>query len=179
MNMRVISGIAKGRKLSAPRGTKVRPTSDKVKEAIFNTIAPFIEESNFLDLFAGSGNVGIEALSRGAKHCTFIDIWTDSIKYIKLNVNSASFQDRSTIIKGDIFKILKKLDTKYDIIFMDPPYGYNLINSVIEVVNDKLTRAGIVIVEAENSFNWNSSYGELKLVKISKYGDTQVGYLRF
>ncbi len=174
--MRVISGSAKGRILGAPKGTKIRPTSDRVKEAIFNTLAPFIVDSNFLDLFAGTGNMGIEALSRGARHCTFVDSWAQSIKYIRANISMLSFENKCTIIKSDVLKFLERDDNKYNIIFLDPPYNCYLINPILENLHKNLLNGGIVVVESENTYELPLEINNLNLVKKIRYGDTQIGY---
>ncbi|MEW6623307.1 MAG: 16S rRNA (guanine(966)-N(2))-methyltransferase RsmD [Bacillota bacterium] len=176
--MRVISGSAKGRKISAPKGMRLRPTSDRVKEAIFNIIAPHVVGCRFLDLFAGTGNIGIEALSRGASKCTFIDQWSQSIKYIKLNLEKLAILDKSIVIKGDVKKIVEVLDDTYDIVFMDPPYGYDLVIPVLEKISLKLSKHGIVIIETEQKLSMPFECGGLRLTKTNKYGDTQVSYYK-
>ncbi len=174
--MRIISGIAKGRRINAPKGVKIRPTSDRVKEAIFNTITPLINNSEFLDLFAGTGNIGIEALSRGATRCTFVDQSPQAIKFIKANIANLAFEDRSRIIKGDVRKITDRLEGNYDIIFMDPPYGCDLVLPVLKKLNLLLKEAGIVVVETEHKIELPSHCDMFRLIKVSRYGDTQVAY---
>lgn len=176
--MRIISGYAKGRRIIAPKGTKIRPTSDRVKEAIFNTISPLVVESDFLDLFAGTGNVGIEALSRGANSCTFVDKSIESIKCIKYNISNVGFEDRSTIILGDSRKIIAKLAKTYDIIFLDPPYGYNLVIPIMKKLKLLLKEEGIIVVETESKIQLPSQCDKFRLLKTSRYGDTQVGYYK-
>ncbi|HHZ01295.1 MAG TPA: 16S rRNA (guanine(966)-N(2))-methyltransferase RsmD, partial [Tissierellia bacterium] len=96
--MRIISGTNKGKKLFAPQGERVRPTGDKVKEAIFNIIGPIDEEALVLELFAGSGSIGIEFLARGAKHCTFVDVSRKSLNYVKKNLDLCNFYDRARVL---------------------------------------------------------------------------------
>ncbi|KUO52419.1 MAG: hypothetical protein APF76_05130 [Desulfitibacter sp. BRH_c19] len=177
--MRIISGTAKGRRIFAPKGIKIRPTSDRVKEAIFNTIAPLVNKSDFLDLFAGTGNIGIEALSRGANKCTFVDQSPQAIKFIKTNLANLAFEDRSMIIKGEARKVADRLGDNYDIIFLDPPYGCDLVIPVLKNLNLLLKEAGIVVVETEHKIELPSHCDNFRLVKVSKYGDTQVGYYGF
>jgi len=122
--MRVISGINKGKKLYAPEGNSVRPTSDKVKEAIFNIIGPIDKEAAVLDLFAGSGSIGIEFLARGAKYCTFVDASRKSLNFVRKNLELCNFKDRARIILSDYEKAIVKLgenNEKFDYIFADPP----------------------------------------------------------
>jgi len=176
--VRVISGYARGRRIIAPKGSKIRPTSDRVKEAIFNTISPLVVQSDFLDLFAGTGNIGIEALSRGANSCTFVDKSPQAIKYIKNNLTNIGFEDRSTIIFGDSRKIITKLTQTYDIIFLDPPYGYDLVIPIMKKLKLLLKEEGIIVVETENKIELPSHCDTFRLLKASRYGDTQVGYYK-
>ncbi|WP_028307390.1 16S rRNA (guanine(966)-N(2))-methyltransferase RsmD [Desulfitibacter alkalitolerans] len=176
--MRIISGYAKGRRIIAPRGTKIRPTSDRVKEAIFNTISPLVYKSDFLDLFAGTGNIGIEALSRGANSCTFVDQSPKAIKCIRNNLANIGFEDRSTIILGDSRKIINKLTKIYDIIFLDPPYGYDLVVPIVKKLKLLLKEEGIIVVETESKIELPPQCDTFRLLKTSKYGDTQVGYYK-
>ena len=177
--MRVISGYARGRRIIAPKGTKIRPTSDRVKEAIFNTIASLVSQSDFLDLFAGSGSMGIEALSRGANSCTFIDNSPQAIKCIKSNLSNMGFEDRSIIISGDSTKIITKLNQTYDIVFLDPPYGCDLVVPIMKNLKLLLKEEGIIVVETENKIELPSQCDIFRLLKTSKYGDTQVGYYSY
>jgi len=176
--VRVISGYARGRRIIAPKGTKIRPTSDRVKEAIFNTISPLVAQSDFLDLFAGTGNIGIEALSRGAKSCTFVDKSLQAIKCIKNNLSNTGFEDRSTIMLGDSRTIIAKLTQTYDIIFLDPPYGYDLVMPIMKKLKLLLKEEGIIVVETENKIELPSQCDTFRLLKTSRYGDTQVGYYK-
>ena len=145
-NVRVISGYARGRRISAPKGTKIRPTPDRVKEAIFNTISFLVTQSDFLDLFAGTGNMGIEALSRGANSCTFVDKSPQAIKCIKNNLSNIGFEDRSTVILGDSEKVITRLIETYDIIFLDPPYEAGLVVPILKKLKILLKEEGIIVV---------------------------------
>jgi len=146
--MRVISGSVRGRKLKEPIGHKIRPTSDKVKESVFNIIQFDIEGRSVLDLFAGSGQYGIEALSRGAKTATFVDSSSDSLKLVRENLNICGFSDNVLVHGRDALRYLES-DEKYDLIFIDPPYDTNLAEKAIERVMefDKLNINGIIICE--------------------------------
>ncbi len=133
--MRVISGSARGLKLVALEGMNTRPTTDRVKENLFNIIAPYIEEdSKILDLFAGSGALGVEALSRGARSAVFCDSNEKSIEIIKNNIQRARFIDKSEVFFGEAQLILKKLShmgKKFDIIFLDPPYSKDIVPDIL------------------------------------------------
>jgi len=174
--VRVVSGSARGRRIIAPKGTKIRPTSDRVKEAIFNTIAALVNQSDFLDLFAGTGSMGIEALSRGARSCTFIDNSPQAIKCVKNNLSNIGFEDRSIVMLGDSTKMVTKLTQTYDIIFLDPPYGYNLVMEIMKNLKLLLKEEGIIVVETESKIELPSQCDTFRLLKKSRYGDTQVGY---
>ncbi len=123
--MRVISGLRKGHKLKSPKGQDIRPTEDRIKESLFNIIGPLKKESLVLDLFAGTGSIGIEFLSRGAKFVYFIDSSNESIRIIKDNLSLTKFLDSASIHKMDSINSIKFLREKgilFDYIFIDPPY---------------------------------------------------------
>ena len=152
--MRIISGTNKGKRLYAPEGKGVRPTGDKIKEAVFNMIGPIDEESIVLELFAGSGSMGIEFLARGAKHCTFVDISNKSLNYVKKNLQLCNFTDKTEIIASDYEKAiinLSKNNRKFDYIFADPPYGFSLCNKSLNAVlkYNILKYSGLLIIESE------------------------------
>ncbi len=176
--MRVIAGSAKGRKLTAPKGYRTRPTLDRVKEAIFNTIAQYVPDARVLDLFAGTGSMGIEALSRGAIHCTFVEQWNEAIKHINRNIDQLTFKDKSIVVRGDVQKVLDNLVDIYDIVFLDPPYGEDILIPVLNKVNRVVSEAGIIVVETEIKFLLPLECDKFQLFKQSRYGDTQVGYYR-
>ena len=146
--MRVISGSARGRKLRETRGLDIRPTSGMVKEAIFNIVQFDVEGRRVLDLFAGTGQLGIEALSRGAKSAAFVDLNPDAIKLIRDNIKLCGFADVSSVSTAEALSYLKR-DGSFDLIFVDPPYGSPLavktINRIIEF--DKINTNGIIICE--------------------------------
>ncbi len=151
--MRIITGKAKGLKLKTPAGWQTRPTSDRVKESLFsilNGMTDFFEVENVLDIFAGTGALGLESLSRGAKSAIFIDAETTNL--ILENVRRAKFENVAEIFRGDFEKILKKLSEKnfqFDLIFSDPPYRKNLSQKSLELVAELnlLKSEGFLIVE--------------------------------
>lgn len=123
--MYIISGTHRHKRLKTPKGTETRPTSSRLREALFNICQGFIENARFLDLFAGSGAMGLEALSRGASFATFIDQSLEAIRCIQHNINNLQVESQSQVLKGDIFRmltILKKQSQPFDIIYVDPPY---------------------------------------------------------
>lgn len=148
--MRIISGDLKGRKLQTPKDSSlVRPTTDKVKEGIFNIIANYMEDSVVLDLFCGTGNLGIEAISRGAKYCYFADKSRISLEIAKNNVMHCDILDKAEFIQGDFLRILEKLEHKIDIIFLDPPYEADFMMKALEKISEKsmVSERGIILAE--------------------------------
>ena len=148
--MRVISGSARGRKLKAPVGSDIRPTSDMVKESVFNIIQFDIEGRHVLDLFAGTGQLGIEALSRGAKGVVFVDSSPDAVKLIRENIEHCGFSGIWSVFRQDALDFLEYCE-KFDLILIDPPYDSSLAESAIEKIIefDKLSTNGIIICETK------------------------------
>jgi len=146
--MRVISGTARGRKLKKPSGFDIRPTSDIVKEAVFNIIQFDIEGRRVLDLFAGTGQMGVEALSRGAGSVVFVDSKADAVKLIKENLRLCGFSDSATVCLSDALKFLEHGD-RFDVIFIDPPYDTPLAETALRKIIefDKLNTNGIILCE--------------------------------
>lgn len=150
--MRVISGSARGLKLKSPEGLSTRPTADRIKESLFNIIAPYLYDCSFLDLFSGSGAIGIEALSRGAKDATFVDYDKKSIDIINQNVSSAKMIEKSTIYNLNVLDALDTLNINnksFDIIFLDPPYDKGLLLPALKKIENTnlLKKDGFIICE--------------------------------
>ena len=150
--MRIITGDFKGRRLEMPENYNIRPTTEKVKEAVFSIIAGNLEDAVCVDLFAGTGNLGLEALSRGAKKCYFGDNSRESLDLIKRNIAMCRAEDRSRVMPGDFEKVLARLgekDEKIDIFFLDPPYREGLYDKCFELIReyDLLAEEGIIIAE--------------------------------
>ena len=145
--MRVITGSARGRKLKTPENYDIRPTTDNVKESLFNIIQFDIEGRRVLDLFAGTGQLGIECLSRGAERAVFVDKDRAAIRIVKDNLKTCGF--KGTVVQEDALSFLRRCG-QFDIIFADPPYDANLYDSVLEIINlvDILSEGGIIICEA-------------------------------
>lgn len=172
--MRVIKGKAKGRRLKASKGLDIRPTSDKVKESIFNIIGDKIDGAVFLDLCAGIGNVGIEAASRGAGEVVFVENNLRAVKLIRENLLLCNLVDYADVIFSDAIKFLKAAERQFDIIFFDPPYRSGLLQDAIAVFEKKgmLNPDGILIVEHQSKTILPEKIGGLILLKKYKYGDT-------
>lgn len=175
--MRVITGTARGRRLAALEGDDVRPTTDRIKEAIFSAIQFETEGRRVLDLFAGSGQLGIEALSRGAEKAVFVDNSKASVSVIRSNIDITSFNDRSEVITTDAKVFLKSSSEKFHIIFLDPPYKTGLLQSVLPDIPSCLAPGGIVICEHPVEEVLPDNLGELKK-KSYKYGKIAVDIYR-
>lgn len=147
--MRIIAGEFKGKRLFTPKDNKIRPTTDKVKESIFSMIAPYLEEPIVVDLFSGTGNLGLEALSRGAKRCYFGDNSRSSMALTKQNIAHCRQEENSFTYLGDFEYVLKKIPEKADIIFLDPPYKEELISDCLKVISERslLSEEGIILAE--------------------------------
>ncbi|MBM7644241.1 16S rRNA (guanine(966)-N(2))-methyltransferase RsmD [Scopulibacillus daqui] len=154
--MRVIAGECKGRPLKSVRGQLTRPTTDKVKETIFNMIGPFFDGGQALDLYSGSGGLGIEALSRGISHAIFIDRYGPAISTIKKNIQLCKLESRAEVYRNDVSRalsILGKKQARFRLIFMDPPYARQQIVKDIEsiIYHRLLEEDGKIIVEHEDT----------------------------
>lgn len=168
--MRIISGTKRGMILKAPEGTDTRPTSDRTRESLFNIIAPYIAECNFLDLFSGSGAVGTEALSRGAKSAYFVE--NSSFDIIEYNLKKSDFVSKSKIFKCDVFSFLNTSSDKFDLIFADPPYHKGYIEKTLEIISTRsiLKDGGIFIAECDYNETMPEETAGLTLYDKRKYG---------
>lgn len=176
--MRVITGSARGRKLITLEGMDVRPTTDKVKEAIFSIVQFDIEGSEVLDLFSGSGQLGIEALSRGAKRCTFVDSAQRSVKITAENVKATGFEQQASILNTDSLGYLKTCRLTFDLAFLDPPYGKGTLDEALPLLEKHMSGRGIVVCEHEKGLVLPEEYGRLKKSKTYKYGKIEVTVFR-
>ena len=148
--MRVITGTARGRKLGQLQGMDTRPTTDKVKESIFNIIQFDIEGRRVLDLFAGTGQLGIEALSRGAAGCTFVDQRRDAAALVRSNLKLCRLSDRARVVQGEALSFLASDRERYHLVFLDPPYQTELLENALKKIAeiDILMENGIIICES-------------------------------
>lgn len=174
--MRVITGTARGMKLEAPYGLDVRPTSDKIKEAVFSAVQFDLDGANVLDLFAGSGQLGIEALSRGAKSAVFTDRSKKAVSTVIKNLEKTGFSAVSKVHFTDGLQYLRTHDEIFGIAFIDPPYGKNLIVPVLEAL--KLESGGKAVCEHEADVELPRAVGGLTLEKEYKYGNTRISVYR-
>lgn len=171
--MRVISGNLKGRNIKGYDIDGTRPTMDRVKESVFGIIQNNIKDSICLDLFCGSGNLGIEAISNGSKLCYFVDNNPKVTKVVEENIKSLNIKDNSKVLNLDYKRSLKYFrdnNITFDLIFVDPPYDYHVIEKVIKYVDEYnlLNVDGLLILEFEKE-NLEEAYGNLKLIKSKKY----------
>lgn len=178
--MRVISGSVRGLKLNPPINNDIRPTTDRVKENMFNMINEYVYDSVVFDVFAGSGALGIEALSRGAKKAVFCDKSRESINVLNKNIDKARFKDVSEIINDDYRSAIKKLSCRnmvFDLIFVDPPYYEGLFEDVLSnIVNyGLLSEDGVIVVEHDNKDVIGDIEG-LEMFKEKKYGITTLSF---
>ncbi|WP_440898124.1 16S rRNA (guanine(966)-N(2))-methyltransferase RsmD [Amphibacillus sp. Q70] len=175
--MRVISGEYKGRSIETVSNKLTRPTSDKVKESLFNIIGPFFSGGHALDLFAGSGSLGIEALSRGISQVVFVDQQMQAIQMIKKNLTNLKLVDRAEVYQNDALRALKALgkrELKFDIIFLDPPYKKGLYGRLLEEINKQpITHLDTTIIcEHDSSLTLPETIATFQQVRTEKYGST-------
>lgn len=179
--MRIITGTAKGFKLKAPRGLDVRPTGDRVKESIFNIIKSSVMSADVLDLFAGTGNLGLEALSRGANSAVFVDSASSSLSVVKENALHTCLAERAEFIKSDAVKAIDRLfDTgrTFDLIFCDPPYNKGYVAAILDKLNGKslLRAGGLLVLEHTKREPVTVTTKVLTMVRQEKYGETTVTF---
>ena len=177
--MRVISGIAARRKLISPAGREIRPTTDRIKETLFNILAPDIYGSDFLDLFSGSGGIGIEALSRGAESAVFVDNGKMAIDCTNKNLELTGLGSKASVFRMDAAGAVRRLFStgkKFDIIFMDPPYGKGMEQDVIFALNECriLKPDGMIIVEASDDTQFDFvEQTDFLVTREKKYGSNK------
>ncbi|WXR61553.1 16S rRNA (guanine(966)-N(2))-methyltransferase RsmD [Peptostreptococcaceae bacterium AGR-M142] len=173
--MRVISGKARGTKLECPTGDNVRPTTDRIKESLFNIINMDIIDTNVLDLFCGTGALGIESLSRGANRCVFVDRDKKSIEMTKRNILKTKLMDYSIIENIDVKTAISKYSSEqFDYIFLDPPYNKDFCMEVLRLINDNeiLNEDGIIVIEHDPKEVLDEVLGHLIRFKEKKYNKT-------
>lgn len=176
--MRVITGSARGRKLATLDGTEIlRPTTESVKEALFSIIQFEIDDKRVLDLFAGCGQLGIEALSRGAQNCTFVEKDKNAYAVLKQNVERCGFSDNSILISTDAISFLGG-NANFDIALLDPPYNKELINKVLPILVEHMSPSGVIVCESEKYEVLPESVGGWLIAKTYNYGKTKLTLYR-
>lgn len=179
--MRVIGGKAKGHRLKSPDGVNIRPTTDRVKEAVFNSVQRYIPDAMVLDLFAGAGTLGIESLSRYAQKAYFVDISAKHIQLIHENLVKTKLLDNAVLKCSDIndtINIFSNQGLVFDLIFMDPPYDKGFVQDTLERLSysELLADEGLIIVECSLKEIPPLEIGNLQRTSLKKYGSTVVAY---
>ena len=176
--MRILAGLFKNRTLASPKGKKTRPTSSKVRESLFDILQNDIENATFLDLYAGSGAIGCEALSRGAKTVTFVEKDSLAVRCLRKNLSDLSLEEKADIFHGDSLDAIKYFQRKkifFDLIYMDPPYALN-ISSLLEKSAKILASGGQLVIEQRKKAELEAK--SLKLIDKRTIGDTQLIFWR-
>jgi len=177
--MRVVAGTSGGLRLVAPPGKDVRPTPDRVREAVFNALGSLgaVQDAIVLDLFAGSGALGIEALSRGARHATFVDTDAAAHDAIEANLTLTGLRERATVVHGDAVGLLARAPsaTPFDLVLADPPYAFDGWPALLDMVIGHLAPTGIVVVESDRPV---AGAGPLPIIREKRYGGTVVQFAR-
>ncbi len=176
--MRVITGKARGAKLNTLEGIQTRPTAEKVKEAVFSSLFDKVNCDNVLDVFAGSGQMGIEALSRGAKFAVFVEQDRKAVAIVKGNIKTAKLEGQSAVFPTDAFSFFKSNRTKFDLVFLDPPYNKGLVVSALKAMSEAGTVAdgGTVVCESDKIDEIPETVGAFKMYKQAFYGRTVISY---
>lgn len=175
--MRIISGEARGKIISAPAGTKTRPTTERVREAIFSALNPFLAGAQVLDAFAGSGALGLEAISRGAKSAVFCDMDRQAVGIIRKNIAACRFESRAQVYPGDTVKTMARL-SGFDVVLLDPPYNRGFIGAVEPILLREgfLNSGAIVMLETAAKEPEIFTDSRWELYRQKTYGDTAVYY---
>ena len=176
--MRVITGSARGMSLKTLEGDNVRPTTDKVKEAVFSIIQFELEGRRILDLFAGSGQLGIEALSRGAESAVFVDADKNAVRIVKDNLAKTKLDNKATVAQTDSLAFLSMTDRIFDIAFLDPPFSTGLLEKALAKVEPHIAEGGLVVCEHPFADELPDNQGGLEKQKTYKYSKTAVTVYR-
>ncbi len=176
--MRVITGTAKGRRLMSPDGNDVRPTTDATKEGIFSVLQFDVEGRRVLDLFAGSGQLGIEALSRGAAGADFVDSSPKSVAMVRENVSRCGFGGKAKVVQSRAEDYLLRTGNKYDIAFLDPPYGKGILQGVLPSTALVMKPSGVIVCEHPLGEAMPEEVNGFSVQKKYKYGKTEVTFYR-
>jgi 16S rRNA (guanine966-N2)-methyltransferase len=173
--MRISGGSERGRRVAAPQRSGTRPTAGRVKQALFNILSHRISDARFLDLYAGTGLVGMEALSRGAEHTTFVESQTDGCRLLKKTLESCGYTDRSTVYRMTAEHFVKQPPSKpYDVVFVDPPYHSGKLDKMLPTLGASVIIApgGVVVIEHFHKVQLPEHTGHLIRGKSYRYGDT-------
>ena len=182
--MRIIGGNLKGKRLSSIRGNRIRPTADRLRESIFNILSDRVQGATVLDLFSGTGALGIEALSRGAAFAVLIDRYKNAVWLIEKNVRACAFEKKAKIIQWDITKNLKCIGAfkaVFDLVFMDPPYGQMTLAKTLRNLDlsNSLEKGALLVIEHSLLEPLDLELGRFSLTDRRKYGKTLVSFLTY
>lgn len=178
--MRIISGHYKGRKLSSTKSLHIRPTTDRVKEYIFNVLHDFPMNKTIVDIFSGSGNLGIEAISRGAHKIVFVDNSFESLDILKKNLDALKIPDQNIqIVKSDAIKFVKKNQIPFDLYFLDPPFKYPELQQLLDTLFNTgyINAESIIVLENEISNPINESSKSYDIIKQKKFGRSLINFI--
>lgn len=178
MSMRVITGSARGKRLAAPEGSDTRPTPDRVKEGFFSAIQFDIEGRRVLDLFAGSGQLGIEALSRGAQSAVFVDASQGSVNLIKKNLETCGFTEKAKVYRSDYAAFTAMSRESFDLVFLDPPYKAGLLMPAVNAVLPLVSDYGCIICEHPPEVEPAESVGDFSVSRRYRYGKVLITVYR-
>jgi 16S rRNA (guanine(966)-N(2))-methyltransferase RsmD len=181
--MRVLAGALKGRRLVTPRGSTTRPTADQVRLALMDTLMPHLPEARLLDLFAGAGGVGLEALSRGAAHATFVERDARAVAALRENVETLGVAAQARVERGDVRAALERLareGARFDLVFLDPPYDEDLVTPTLEQLGASATVApeALVIAQHRTKQAPAGTFGRLRAYRTRRFGETTLTFFR-
>jgi 16S rRNA (guanine(966)-N(2))-methyltransferase RsmD len=176
--MRIIAGELKGRRIESPSWEGLRPTSDRLRETLFNVLAPQLAGARFLDGFAGTGAVGIEALSRGAAHVTFVERNPRALALIESNLRRCGVEERYAIIRIEFAAFAASAPSPFDIIFLDPPYGRDGLVSALDAAAPLMTPGTLTVIEHARRDEPPAERGPLRLTRSLPSGDSALGFYR-
>jgi len=174
--MRIVAGSLGGRRLRAPAGAATRPTSERVREAIFNILGPPADDTDVLDLFAGSGAMGLEALSRGARRATFVDLGKPALEVLRANLRELGVEAK--VAASDVVSFIRRPTDRYRWVFVDPHYRSDLAVLTLNLVGESLSEDGVVVVEHDRRNDPGDRHGNLLRTDSRRYGDTIVSFYR-
>ncbi|OAB45162.1 16S rRNA (guanine(966)-N(2))-methyltransferase RsmD [Paenibacillus antarcticus] len=182
--MRVVSGSAKGRPLKSVPGTGTRPTTDKVKEAVFSMIGPYFDGGTVLDLFAGTGGLGIEALSRGMEHAIFIDMDPKSIETIRANLKATRLESQAEVFRNEAeraIKVLAKRSVQMDAVFLDPPYRMTNADELLQQMHERslLQDLATIVIEHDSKYEYPDEFGHFSCTRKAIYGECGITIYRY
>jgi 16S rRNA (guanine(966)-N(2))-methyltransferase RsmD len=183
--MRIIAGTVGGRRIRAPRGMSTRPTSDRVREAVFNILGPPREDARVLDLYAGAGALGLEALSRGAAACVFVDQAAPAVRTAKDNASDLGLAERARVVRAEALAALSRLardGERFTWVFVDPPYASDQATRALATLGAPpaplLDEDAVVVVEHDRRRAPDDRYGAIARADRRRYGDTEVSFYR-